>query len=278
MKIVTDLKNDQFQTSIKSLNILDDFHTFVDYIQGHKVRVTKAKHLITSRHLHAIDDRLTREPLPPNKARTKIKMRNEQDIHYIMFCDALAHALGIVEEDEGNVLETTDQFNRFKALANYQQLFNMVLFWWFNMNWEILISRNRYIRTIQDNNSELRGILENLQPDEAIDFERFSLRILRHLKLSITPEGNPLEFRLFQQELEQTILIPLEWFGAAEVTRKPQESVGQEQASHINSFKITSLGGMLIKALYIAEERETALIADEVEHALMPEPTIGHAS
>ncbi len=244
------LQTSENRAAAEALPLRKDVIALITYIRDHKVTGTQSTGNFPRKAIYAIAPLLNNPPVLDNVFNeVVISFTNEYEVWPVFFLHVLCEVSGLIRGGRSRLWRLTENGQEFLAASPVTQVWTLLVFWWFRVNWLIASPYNLFGENMPENFiSDLLALLQEIKPGMQVKIDPFVNRLKNNTGWEQSQSRAYYSAEQYKDVIEDIVINPLESFGILEIQCRQQIKFGHT-FDLISSFQITPFGQALIQAL-----------------------------
>jgi hypothetical protein len=235
---------------IQSLPLLTNMRSLLTYLQDNKVSGTSSTGNFSQKAVKDLVEKIGYSHPLLDKDEFSRMFKNEDDVWAVYFIHLMAYWAELITGGKGKLWKLTPKGETFLESPPAEQLHHLFMGWWFRGNW--LVTRNSYNRLEYLHYTFPRFIhklLTSILASQSMDFVKFSKRILDAMGFYEDPVPENNQFQRLMDDIEETIIKPLEALGFIIGKREEKLLYGSIKSEMLVSFKLSDFGREALRTM-----------------------------
>jgi hypothetical protein len=217
--------------------------SLLTYLQDNKVSGTSSTGNFSQKAVKDLVEKIGYSHPLLDKDEFSRMFKNEDDVWAVYFIHLMAYWAELITGGKGKLWKLTPKGETFLESPPAEQLHHLFMGWWFRGNW--LVTRNSYNRLEYLHYTFPRFIhklLTSSLASQSMDFVKFSKRILDAMGFYEDPVPENIQFQRLMDDIEETIIKPLEALGFIIGKREEKLLYGSIKSELLVSFQLSDFG------------------------------------
>lgn len=241
---------------IDEIPIRKDVINFLNYINQQNIIGTPSSGNLTQKAVREVAALLENPPELIQKVNKRtFTFKNEGEVWPVYFVHLIAFNAFLIEGGKGRKWKLTEFGEDFLGGSKLIQLYILFTGWWFHGDWLVTLRGNIILKFVPPSFQRLMHfLLMSSKPGEIIHLDDISSIIKNELGYYWDSSLDNNYFSLFNNDLDKTVMQPLEAFGIIKTNREPFDNFLVNLP--FSTFQLTPFGRKILASFSVGYDEQ----------------------